>query len=177
MPVYLQKVGWDSGPLGRPIKVEFKPKMPMWKFLVEVIVPATGIQVKNGTVNREILAGPIQFTFQNKHMRLEEVIADGGIITYSFNGIFSMGVLDGNACADGGDASGCPICLESSFNLSLGCFHRFHGRCIRGQTKCPMCMRDFTQDDRKVIDMTESLVVAQELMRTVMIPGPYSTRK
>ena len=69
----------------RTILLPHIPNLPMWRYLEDVIAPAAGLKVKDGTVYEWILFEcdrdkrfPIPlFTRKNKHMRMGDVIPDG----------------------------------------------------------------------------------------------------
>jgi hypothetical protein len=143
----------------KPLSLPYRPDMPLWQYLREVIAPTAGFRLENGkTVRERVLANGQCFDFENKHILLKDFVEDGGNLCYLLPLGPSRGTLVGNACPDGGDTSGCPICLEPSFNFSTSCLHRFHARCLvqmmRGAKKalaCPLCRVPLTDDEETLL--------------------------
>jgi len=139
----------------KPLSLPYRPDMPLWQYLREVIAPTAGFRLVDGkTVYERVHANGQCFNFDNKHILLKDFVEDGGKLCYTLPLGPSKGTLNGNACPDGGDTSGCPICLEPSFNFSTTCLHRFHARCLvqltRGAKKalvCPVCRVPLTDGD------------------------------
>ncbi len=140
----------------KPLSLPYHPDMPLWQYLREVIAPAAGFRLVDGkTVCERVNAHGRCFNFDNKHILLKDFVEDGGKLCYLLPLGPSRGALVGNACPDGGDTSGCPICLEPSFNFSTTCLHRFHARCLvqmmKGAKKalaCPVCRVPLTDDEK-----------------------------
>ena len=138
----------------KPLSLPYHPDMPLWQYLREVIAPTAGFRLVDGkTVYERVNANRQCFNFDNKHILLKDFVEDGGKLCYLLPLGPSRGALVGNACPDGGDTSGCPICLEPSFNFSTTCLHRFHARCLdqmRGASAlvCPVCRVPLTDDDK-----------------------------
>lgn len=136
---------------GVSIELPYHPDMPVWQYLREVIAPAAGFEVVDGkTVHERVIAKGKLLDFKNKHRLLGDIIEDEGILCYQLPLGPSFGTIQGNACPDGGDVSGCPICLEEKFDFSLDCLHRFHAKCLlqAAATQCPTCRAPFTRRDR-----------------------------
>ena len=138
----------------KPLSLPYHPDMPLWQYLREVIAPAAEFRLIAGkTVMERVCAHGKPFNFDNKHILLKDFVEDGSDLCYMLPFGPSHGVNVGNACPDGGDSSGCPICLEPSFNFSTTCLHRFHSRCLvrmRGAKAlvCPVCRVPLTDDDK-----------------------------
>ena len=138
-----------------PVSLPYHPDMPLWQYLREVIAPTAGFQLVGGkTVLERVNAHGKAFNFDNKHILLKDFVEDGCKLHYTLPLGPSYGNFDGNACADGGDTSGCPICLEPSYNFSTACLHRFHARCLGGMRgarrfECPVCRVPLTEGDRE----------------------------
>ena len=137
-----------------PISLPYHPDMPLWQYLRDVIVPTAGFRLVDGkTVYERVFANGKPFNFDNKHILLKDFIEDNGNLCYTLALGPSRGTLFGNACPDGGDTDGCPICLEPSFNFSTTCLHRFHARCLvqmRGARalECPVCRTPMSDNDK-----------------------------
>ncbi len=137
-----------------PLSLPYHPEMPLWQYLREVIAPTAGFRLIEGkTVMERVCAHGKPFNFDNKHILLKDFVEDGSDLCYIPPFGPSHGLNVGNACPDGGDTSGCPICLEPSFNYSTTCLHRFHARCLvrmRGAKAlvCPVCRVPLTDDDK-----------------------------
>ena len=138
----------------KPLPLPYHPDMPLWQYLREVIAPRAGFRLIDGkTVYERVNAHGKPFNFDNKHILLKDFVEDGGKLCYTLPLGPSHGTHVGNACPDGGDTDGCPICLEPSFNYSTTCLHRFHARCLvrmRGAKAlvCPVCRVPLTDDDK-----------------------------
>lgn len=135
---------------GTTINLPYQPDMPLWQYLRDVIAPAAKFEVIEGkTVLARIIAKGQAFNFENKHRLLGEIVEDGGKLRFTLPLGPSWGTLQGNACPDGGDASGCPVCLEDDYDFSLDCLHRFHAHCLlqTRATQCPLCQIPFTDKD------------------------------
>ena len=135
---------------GHTISLPYHPDMPAWQYLREIIAPAAKFEIVDGqTVLERVLAKGQAFNFENKHLRLSELIEDGGSLCYLLPLGPSWGTIQGNACPDGGDVSGCPVCLEDDFDFSLHCVHRFHAHCLlqAHATRCPSCRVPLTSRD------------------------------
>ena len=155
-------------------EVPYEPDFPMWRYLAEVIAPAMGLRVVDDgkTVFLVCVAWRgsqrTMFSFENKLRLMRDVAEDGGIISVMPSTRLTAR-LRGNACPDGGDASGCAICLEPTYDFSLACLHRFHCRCLRatffaGQMSCPTCrspvgLRDFIlcRGQAETLDLQEGV--------------------
>jgi hypothetical protein len=126
------------------LTVRYEPEYERWRYVKEVVAPALGHGLEEGTLAHVALVhkGKV-WAFGNKRDQLKDFIEDGASIWYVPRVIAGVRweVVHGNACANGGDADGCPICLESSFDVSLRCYHRFHMACLArsGTERCPTC--------------------------------------
>jgi hypothetical protein len=139
---------------GETIELPYHPDMPLWQYLRDVIAPTANFEIVDGkTVCERVIAGGKLFGFNNKHRLLSEMVEDGGKLFFQLPLGPSFGTTHGNACPDGGDASGCPICQEETFDFSLDCLHRFHAECLMPilarDRLCPVCRAPFTSRDRE----------------------------
>ena len=135
---------------GKVTQLPYHPEMPVWQYLRDIIAPTANFELVDGkTVLERVLAKGQAFNFKNKHRRLGDLIEDGGSLCYQLPLGPSWGTIQGNACPDGGDAEGCPVCMEEHFDFSLDCLHRFHAKCLLGATttRCPTCRAPFTDRD------------------------------
>ena len=135
---------------GNTVRLPYHPDMPVWQYLRDIIAPTAKFDIVDGkTVQERIVAKGRPLDFKNKHLRLSELIEDEGSLCYMLPLGPSWGTLLGNACPDGGDASGCPVCLEDDFDTSLQCLHRFHAHCLlqAHATRCPSCRVPLTSRD------------------------------
>jgi hypothetical protein len=132
---------------GVEIELPYKPDMPIWKYLRDIVAPTAGFEIVDGkTVRESIIANGQRLGFRNKHKLLHEMVEDGGKLCNQRPLGPSHGDIYGNACEDGGN-TWCAVCLEDSYDFSLRCMHRFHGRCVKGVRLCPLCRAPFTQGD------------------------------
>jgi hypothetical protein len=148
---------------GTVIELPYHPEMQVWQYLRDIIAPTAHFELVDGkTVLERVLAKGQAFNFKNKHRRLDEMIEDGGSLCYQLPLGPSWGTIQGNACPDGGDAEGCPVCLEDHFDFSLDCLHRFHAKCLlsANTTLCPTCRTPFTVRDREHLYCMQRLLTA-----------------
>ena len=124
---------------GKTLALPYEPDMPRWKYLAEILAPAADYAVISGTVFERIIVKGMPWTFKNKFDRMGDVIEDESTLHM----ILPLGRFDatmfGNACANGGDASGCAVCMEPSINMAFECLHFFHSACIQSVDRCPTC--------------------------------------
>jgi hypothetical protein len=124
---------------GATLPLPYEPDMPRWQYLAEIISPACGYAVINGTVFEHIISKGEAWTFKNKFDRIGDVLDDGD----KLHMVLPLGPFNperfGNACANGGDASCCAVCLEPSIDMAFECLHFFHRACVEGVDRCPTC--------------------------------------
>ena len=124
---------------GKTLTLPYKPDMPRWQYLAEILAPAAGYAVISGTVFERVMHKHEPWTFKNKFDRMGDVVADGDNLHTTFPlGRFNPATF-GNACSNGGDASSCAVCMEPSIDMALDCLHFFHTACIQRLDRCPTC--------------------------------------
>ncbi len=150
-----------SGPA--PITLPYHADMPAWQYLRDVIASAAGFRlVDDGITVQERVIGKdgLAFNYSNRFRPLSDFADDNGVLRYVLPLGPSFGRFRGNACSNGGDDSGCSICLEEgAHDMSLHCLHRFHAKCLlkAGCTRCPLCRAEFTRDDARNMLLTLNL--------------------
>lgn len=135
---------------GTTKNLPYHPDMPAWQYLREIIAPTAKFTIVKGkTVLERVVAKGRAFNFENKNRPLSEMIEDEGKLCFMLPLGPSWGTLEGNACPDGGDASGCSVCMEADYDFSLQCLHRYHANCLlqAHTTQCPVCRTEFTERD------------------------------
>ncbi len=137
-------------------EVKYEAEYELWQFTRDIIAPALGVGISNGTLMYyRPKTGDVWWNFHNKHLKLKDVIADGGVIECNFT-LRKPAEWRGNACPQGNAEADdvCGICLDPlrsqqfgmSNLVSLPCFHFFHDACLsrwcdpmRDHPKCPTC--------------------------------------
>jgi hypothetical protein len=141
---------------GRELSLEYKPEMPVWLFLRDHLAPSACFKLVNRgrTLRQRVrtVRGVLLDFFVRRRL-LGELVADGERLVVCMGLGPSYGIMEGNACLEGGDFTECAICCEPSFDVALDCLHRFHVRCVCDVRDglCPNCRVQLTRSDREHI--------------------------